>query len=509
MRYAREMTGVLLRWFCCLGLACDAVAAVDVACGEETAATATPNVLLICVDDLRPELGCYGVGHIDSPHIDALAARGTLFTRHYVQAPTCGASRFALLTGHYGPRGNDALFQRARAMPDDERTASDERDTNLERSAVPVSLPGWLKQHGMTTVALGKVSHHPGGRGGRRWNDPSVEEMPQAWTRQPVVVGPWQDPEGWMHGLADGEIRVVQPGRRDVEMDVLQSVPGPDTRYPDGLVVEAALEEIDTLAAAGQPFFLAVGLLRPHLPLGVPQRYVDRYDGVALPPIASPEKPRGRTTWHGSGEFMKYDRQGRDPNTDAAFADLVRRHYAACVSYADAQVGKLLAQLEAAGLADSTTVVLWGDHGWHLGEHAVWGKHTLFERSLHAPLLIAQPGQQPRRIEAVVETIDLFPTVCEASGQPQPNELPGQSLLGETAAADGGTAVSYHNQGTTIRDDRYRLVRHRDGFVELYDHRSDPDETQNIAAQSPAIVAELSRRLDQRLTSRVTFGNAK
>lgn len=450
---------------------------------------AAENVLLICIDDLRPELGCYGAKHIRSPNIDALAGRGTLFERHYVQAPTCGASRYALLTGRFGPASNDALLQRA------ERLAAGQ--------PVPVSLPGWFRQQGFETVAIGKVSHHPGGLAGDRWNDPGIVEMPDAWTRQPAFVGPWQDPEGWMHGLANGEIRVVQPGRRDVEMDVLQAVDGPDSIYPDGVMVDLAIQEIDTLGAAfasmGQRFLLAVGIVRPHLPFGAPKRYLDLYDGVTLPPIANPTKPPGRTTWHRSGEFMKYDRGGRDPNDDAAFADLVRRHYAACVSYADAQVGRLVARLDAAGLSDSTTIVVWGDHGWHLGEHAVWGKHTLFDRSLHAPLLIVPPGGRtsPERVETIVETVDVFPTLCDAVGLPHPPDLDGQSLTRPSGTTE--TAVGYFGRGQTIRNDRYRLIRHRSGFEELYDHADDPNETRNVADAKPEIASRLRRALAERL----------
>ncbi|HIG80732.1 MAG TPA: iduronate-2-sulfatase, partial [Verrucomicrobiales bacterium] len=320
-----------------------------------------PNVLLICIDDLRPELKCFGVDYIHSPNIDGLAARGRAFHRHYVQAPTCGASRYTLLTGRYGPASNGALFQNFSKIKG-------------------TSFPGWFRKHGYATVSVGKVSHHPGGRGGADWDDAAQPEMPGAWDRHLLPAGSWQHPRGAMHGLANGEIR-----KNAKDMDIFQAFDGPDTAYPDGLITNEALKQMDGLAKGGKPFFLAVGIIRPHLPFGAPAKYLKHYRDAKLPATLHPQKPTGKTTWHGSGEFMKYNRWKRNPTTDAAFAIEVRKHYAACVSYADAMVGRLLAQLDALKLRDNTIIVLWGDHGWHLGEHAIWGKHALFEESLRSP----------------------------------------------------------------------------------------------------------------------------
>jgi iduronate 2-sulfatase len=444
-----------------------------------------PNVLLICVDDLRPELKSFGAEYIHSPNIDQLANRGRAFHRHYVQAPTCGASRYTLLTGRYGPASNGALFQRA------SRIARDP-------SSVPPSMPTWFRQHGYTTVSVGKVSHHPGGRGGSDWNDDQQPEMPGSWDRHLLPAGSWQHPRGWMHGLAHGEIR-----RNAGEMDVFQATAGPDEIYPDGVAINEALAQLGQLASQDKPFFLAVGILRPHLPFGAPEKYHDLYKDIDLPDIAHREKPAGRTTWHGSGEFMKYNRWKRNPNTDAEFAIEVRRAYAACVSYADAQVGRLLAQLEATGKADNTIVVLWGDHGWHLGEHAIWGKHALFEESLRSPLVIAFAGiKKPGKpTSAIVETLDLFPTLCQLTNLDSPETLPGTSLLPllENPRQSGHVAISYSGRAQTIRSSTHRLVLHRDGFSELYDHRTPAGETSNIASEQPAVVQQLSEQLQQRL----------
>ena len=409
-------------------LPCSAILCPALLCADDAAKP--PNVLLICVDDLRPELACYGKSYIHSPNIDALAAAGTTFLNHYVQAPTCGASRYTLLTGRYGPAGNGALFQRA---------------TQLARSdeAIPPSMPAWFRNAGYTTVSVGKVSHHPGGLGGSDWNDPEQLEMPNSWTRHLLPSGPWQHPRGWMHGLANGEIR-----NNAKDMDVFQSFDGSDMAYPDGISIAEALKQMDQLAAdTERPFFLAVGILRPHLPFGAPAKYLDHYNDAQLPPIAHPSKPDGKTTWHKSGEFMKYNRWKRDPNQDAEFATEVRKHYAACVSYADAQVGRLLKRLKESGQDDNTIVVLWGDHGWHLGEHAIWGKHALFEESLHSPLIIRRPSGDTvgTKTDSLVETIDVFPTLCELAGIQRPQSHHGVSLVKmlDTPDVAGHPAIAY------------------------------------------------------------------
>lgn len=452
-----------------------------------------PNILLLCIDDLRPELNCYGVDYIRSPNIDALAKRSGMFARHYVQAPTCGASRYAMLTGCYGGDSNEALFQRAA------RVAAGEE--------VSPSMPQWFRQHGYRTVSVGKVSHHPGGLGGADWDDSTQIELPNAWDASICPVGLWQHPRGFMHGLAHGEIRVHAE-----EMDVYQSAAGDDDVYPDGATTDEALRQLETLAGDGaQPFFLAIGLLRPHLPFGAPAQYMQPYRHANLPPIAHPQKPLDQTTWHNSGEFMRYHRWDRDPNQDAQFADEVRKHYAACVSYADAQVGRILEQLDAVGAKDNTIVVLWGDHGWHLGEHAMWGKHSLFEESLRSPLIIHAPdlaSGTPTRIDTIVETIDLFPTLCELTAVPRPDFVQGESLVGllqgepsagpPTSRAAEGTAVSYFKLARSVRTDRYRLIVHRNGHRELYDHQRNPGETENIADQLPEVCTELELLLDTR-----------
>ena len=254
-----------------------------------------PNILLICVDDLRPELKCYGVDYIQSPHIDSLAKSGRLFSRHYVQAPTCGASRYTLLTGSYGGNDNYAFFKKAK-----------------EKEPI-VSMPRHFRDQGYNTVSVGKVSHHPGGRGGPDWNDDAIPEMPGAWTRHLMPCAEWQHPRGSMHGLAHGEIR-----KNAKDMAVYQAEKGGDEIYPDGSITDEALKQLDLLAQDDKPFFLAFGIIRPHLPFGCPAKYLEPYKNVKLPAIPHPEKPTGLSTWHGSGEFRKYNNFGKDIYKDKA-----------------------------------------------------------------------------------------------------------------------------------------------------------------------------------------------
>lgn len=445
-----------------------------------------PNILLICVDDLRPELASFGASYIKSPNIDKLAKAGRAFQNHYVNAPSCGPSRYTLLTGIYGPPKNNALFLRAEKGNDSNKT-------------IKPSMPEWFKKNGYTTVSVGKVSHHPGGRGGKNWNDDNVIEMPNAWDKHIMPVAEWQHPRGAMHGLANGEIR-----KNAGDMDLFQTTEGPDTIYPDGHTTKEAINQLDTLTSKKKkPFFLAVGLIKPHLPFGAPKKYMDLYDGVTLPEILNTEKPNGISTWHKSGEFMKYNRWGKDPNVDKQFALEVRKHYAACVSYADAQVGKILNKLNEIGADKNTIIVLWGDHGWNLGEHAIWGKHNLFEEGLRSPLIISYPGLKKKGIStnAIVETIDVFPTLCDLTAVETPPFIKGRSLKSilKNYNKKGHTAIGYNSIGNTIRTQKYRLVVHKKGGYELYDHVLDPLEKNNIAKENLEIVTKLKRELEKRL----------
>jgi len=449
----------------CKELAC--LIGILVAMCVPAVAEKRPNILLICVDDLRPELKSFGVDYIHSPHIDALAAQGRAFHQHYVNAPSCGPSRYTLLTGRFGSGRNTAIFSRAKKL----REAP---------GSLPPSLPEWLRYFGYTSVSVGKVSHHPGGRGGQNWDEDEKPEIPGGWDRHIMPVGAWQHPRGAMHGLAHGEIR-DEAKEQGKKMAVMQSVDGPADIYPDGLITNAALEELESLSKGEKPFFLAVGFIRPHLPFGAPAEYMKHYRDVTLPETPYPEKPSGQTTWRRSGEFMAYDTGGKDPWTDTEYALELRKHYAASITYADAQVGRVLSKLEETGQRENTVIILWGDHGWHLGEHAVWGKHTLFEESLRSPLVIVSPqvNQIGKPTHSIVETIDLFPTICDLVSVTVPDFLQGKSLLPqlEDTETKGTEAIGYYGRAQTLRTATHRMTLHRDGHVELYDHRTPEAET--------------------------------
>ncbi len=449
---------------------------------------AKKNVLFICVDDLRPELNSFGVSYIKSPNIDYLASVGMAFTRHYVNAPSCGPSRYTLLTGQYGDQyrrhNNQTLFSRA----------NEEKKNSYN---FPPSMPEWFRAQGYKTVSVGKVSHHPGGRGGNQWNNDSILEIPNAWDKHLMPVGAWKTPRGAMHGLANGKVRT--PNTRDV----LEAFEGEDTSYPDGLIVKQGLQQLEELTSRKQPFFLAIGLIKPHLPFGAPKKYLDLYNGVTIPLPAHSEKPKGKTTWHKSNEFMSYDLGGKDPRENSEFALELKKYYAACVSYADKHVGDFLNKLKATGADKNTIVILWGDHGWNLGEHGIWGKHSLFEESLRSPLIVYNPGMKNagEQSSAIVESLDVFPTLCDLMDLPKPEFTDGSSLIPflNNPKSEGHSAVAYISEASTIRTDCYRFIQHCGGELELYDHISDPSETINIARDRPHIVKQLQQQLESRL----------
>lgn len=457
--------------------------------GEADGGAASParNVLFLAIDDLREALGSLGAAQVRTPNLDRLAATGRLFPHHYAQVPTCGASRCCLLRGRYpevpSQLGNGAITA----------TGSEWADA---------SLPGWFRRHGYRTLALGKISHHPGGRTGRLWAD-GPEELPGVWDRCWIPETPWGEAQNIMHGYANGVPRT--PGKSPP----YEAFDGPDSAYPDAWVADEAIRTLGNLAAQEKPWFFAVGFFKPHLPFAAPKRWFDLYRDVDFPAPRAATRPDGISGWHASGEFRgNYGHAGQDPENDPDYALLMRRAYAAATSYMDAQVGRVLVELERLGLASNTVVVAWGDHGFLLGEHAIWGKHCLYEDALRSPLIIrppqlAQPGIPS---PAIVETVDIFPTITALCGLPAPANLDGRSLvdrLDNPAAGATDAALGFWNRSQrTVRTDRWRLVAHEapDGSlrgVELFDYATDPDEAQNVADAHPGLVQTLLARLDQ------------
>lgn len=441
-----------------------------------------PNVLFIAIDDLRNDIGALGVGYAKTPHLDALAADSRLFSRHYVQVPTCGASRRALLSGQYP------------ATPEHVKNTAILK-TQSEWGAR--SLPAWFRKHGYTTLAVGKVSHYPGGLAGNGWAEPP-EELPGAWDRCWIPDSPWENARSMMHGFANGIPR--EPGVSPVS----EAFEGPDSSYPDWWVARDAMDTIETLAASDAPWFFAVGFFKPHLPFAAPQKWHALHASNEIPAPSNHERPTDPSSWHGSGEFRnQYNHGGRDPNSDPEYALAMRRAYAAATSYADAQFGRFIEKAQVTGALDNTIVVVWGDHGFLLGEHAIWGKHCLYEDALRSPLMIRPPNiNRPGTISnALVETVDIFPTLIELCGLPKPTGLDGTSLVPQINDPNSPTekpALGFYNRGQrTIRTDRWRLIVHpptaeRDEpAYELFELGESRIDQENVAALHPEIIADL------------------
>lgn len=450
------------------------------------AAAEKPNVLFICVDDLRPQLGCYGEQIMVTPHLDKLASQGRRFDRHYVAVPTCGASRFALMTGrrpsNTGGMNNDAFGK----LSDTEKVPAPETFAHLFRI------------NGYRTVGIGKVGHSPDGLV-YGYNKPpaDVKEMPRSWDDFRLPLGQWN--HGWdsFFAYADGTGRNWRRTQK-IPSPPVEAAEVADTGYPDGLVARDAIAQLKELKNREEPFLLAVGFFKPHLPFNAPQKYWDLYppEKVELAPTATEGKQTG-------AEMFGYNHppgSRSDPNHHRH----LRRAYFASVSYIDAQVGMVLDSLDELGLAGNTIVIVWGDHGWHLGDLSHWGKHTLHEWSLRSPLIVRTPNmpQPGKPARGIVETIDLYPTLVDYCALADaPEILDGASLrpLLENAGHAGKTAaIGYWEKGRTIRIDRYRLIvpdMKKPDNMSLYDLENDPDEANDIADENHDRGAELLKQL--------------
>ena len=450
----------------------------------------SPNILFIAIDDLRPELGCYGSEHIKSPNIDKLAESGTQFTNHFVQVPTCGASRYSLLTG---------------MLPKTREHLSNEACRNFiagkPETETPETFIHHLRRNGYYTVGIGKISHYVDGLLYGYTDTVGTEyELPHSWNEMLFNPGKWGT--GWnaFFGYSDGENR--QSRNKQVKPYEMADVP--DNGYPDGLIANQALEKIGELAKEDKPFFLGVGFFKPHLPFNAPKKYWDMYNENEIPLSPNPFIPDNvnRASLHGSGEFNGYQLGDEEASLEGPVSDeyarKLRHAYFACVSYIDAQVGKLLEELEKQGLAENTIVVVWGDHGWHLGDQLVWGKHTIFERALKSAFIVKIPGKtKGNTIDKIVSTVDVYPTLMDLCNVEMPHKTDGKSMLPlitNPFAEWEEASYGYFRNGITLRTERYRLTRYfRDAepVVELYDHQTDPNETENVAETYSETVEKL------------------
>ena len=448
-----------------------------------------PNVLMIAVDDLRPALGCYGDQIAITPNIDRLAKRGIVLQRAYCQMAVCCPSRLSMLTG---------------LRPDTIRVW----DLNTHfREAKPdaVTLPQHFKNAGYQSRSIGKILHGGGA--------PSKD--PESWSAPPMY-----------DNVRDPKLRYALPKNlkgKGLKRAASELADVSDDHYIDGIVANESIRVLRALAGNKHPFFLAVGFRKPHLPFTAPKKYWDLYnrEEIQMPkhglyPVDSPDW--ATRSWR---ELEGYtDIPGDGKITEAKVREL-RHGYYACVSYVDALVGRLLAELELLKLNSNTIVMLYGDHGFHLGEQGLWTKANNYELSTRVPLIVAAPGHSFGNSDAFVELVDLFPTVCELAGLEVPTGLEGHSFLPlfndpkqrwKTAAFSQyprslkGHRHSRHGDvmGYAIRTKKYRFVQWKDWKTkvvvasELYSLLDDPHEMKNIVNEkvSKAVVTRLTKRLD-------------
>ena len=456
-------------------------------------ARASPlNVLFIAIDDLRPALGCYGDKTAITPNIDRLAKRGTLFNRAYCQQAVCCPSRLSLLTG---------------LRPDTIKVW----DLNTHfREALPnaVTLPQHFKNHGYHTRSIGKI-FHGGGK-------PSKDSP--SWSEAPIYDNV-RDPK--MRYATEQNLK-----GKGLKRAASESAEVPDNAYVDGLVCEAAEKALGDLKAQKKPFFLAVGFRKPHLPFSAPKKYWDLYRRKDIPAPVATGHPEGAPelavrSW---GELEGYSDIPKNGKLSAAKTQELRHGYYACVSYIDVLTSRLLKKLDELELTGRTVVLLWGDHGFHLGEQGLWTKANNYELSTRVPLILSIPGQvnPGSKTNALVEFVDLYPTLAQICGLPAPARSEGISLLPllekperpwKTAAFSQYPRSFQGNRhrkdgdimGYAVRTQRHRYVEWRNGKTgktqarELYDHQTDPNETKNLAKEPDQ--KENLERLQQTLQS--------
>ncbi len=444
----------------------------------ETEQTGKKNVLFLIMDDLRTELNCYGVKYMKTPNIDKLASEGVMFENAYCNIPVSGASRASLFSGL---RPGNTRFWDVNAEIDREAPGT-------------VTLPQHFRENGYVTISNSKVIHGKNDARKRSWDEVWVPELKSST---------WRDYLG-TENLAVEKQR-GGPGAYEC-LDVA------DNEYSDGKTADKTIEDLRKLAKSGKPFFLAVGILKPHLPFNAPQKYWDMYPekDIALPETFDFDRTGFPTqAFHTYNEIRYYRDIPSKSDIPAEEALKLIRGYRACVSYADAQVGRILNELKNLGLDKNTVVVLLGDHGWSLGDHNQWCKHSNFNIVNNAPLIIRIPGNKKKGPEAkVVEFVDVYPTLCEAVGLPIPVHTEGESMMklikGKDKDWKNCAIVKWHG-GITYFDRSCGYTQWNDkagNFLShmLFLYRNDNLETKNVA-DAPEN-QDLVKRLQQEILNR-------
>jgi len=438
---------------------------------------AKPNVLFLICDDLNCDLGTYGHPLVESPNIDRLARRGVQFNHAYCQMAFCGPSRASFMTSLY---------------PDQTLVKGNQQ---YVRTHIPqvVTFSQAFRNAGYFAARIGKIYHY---------------DVPRD-----IGTGGYDDPHSWN--------QTINPRGRDMDDGHLirnifripghqplsgLAADGQDHEQTDGIAAAEAVELLERFTRQDRPFFLAVGLFRPHLPFVAPKKYFDLYppDRNAVPAV-----PEGYLDTLPEGARSIRNRILKASDLTDDIARRIMQAYYACNSFADAQIGVVLDALESTGLADNTIVVFTSDHGYHMGEHGLWHKGTLFENSARVPLIIAGPGVKAKGVktDSLAEMVDIYPTIAELCGVPTPDYLSGVSLapvLTNPDAKPRSSALT-HQGGYSVRTPRFRFTRWGSGRdsdnVELYDHQDDPEELRNLA-RDPKYADEVHRLsdvLDQRI----------
>jgi arylsulfatase A-like enzyme len=416
-----------------------------------------PNVLFIFVDDLRPQLGVYGASQVKSPNIDQLASKGVLFRKAYCNVATCGASRASIMSGlrPLWPTRFTNYMSRA--------------DVDCPEATI---LPQVFSNVGYKTFSLGKVLQ-------------VKADNRQAWSEKPWApniserISPDEPSTSWLD--PESHKNVNESGRGPY----FECIDVPDTAYFDGQVASKAVKYIQSLTKEENPFFLAVGFKKPHLPFIAPKKYFDLYDKVDIAdnrfrPNGLPEQIVNQ------GEILSYT--GIDNYNSIEFHQDARKAYYACVSYVDAQIGKVLTALKESGKEENTIVILIGDHGWHIGEHNFWGKHNTLNNAIHAPMIIKAPGLSNKSVDELVEFVDIYPTICELANIPLPNHLQGKSMVSLMNGKNEkwkNVVFSEWKGARCVTTPTYSYAawcqEENKGVQYLFDHIKDPAENTNVA----------------------------
>ncbi len=478
------------------------------------------NILFIAVDDLKPDMNAFGFPAVHTPNIDQLAKSSTVFTKSYCQQAVCGPSRASLLTG----------------LRPDKTQIWDLKTMIRDKNPGVVTLPQYFKMNGYQTIGMGKIFDPRSvdkNSDELSWSVPYKKKFPLAAGYEDLAFETYQSADIKAKEKAGVKMAGGDDAKSEAKLTT-ESLDVPDDAYMDGAMTKYAIKQLKSVKDSKEPFFMAVGFKKPHLPFVAPKKYWDLYDRKKIE-LAEWQKPSidgPEVAYHNSGELRSYNDitpiQGSKGDLlkidDAKQRELIHGYYA-CISYIDAQIGMLMQSLKDNGLDKNTIVIIWGDHGWHLGDHSLWCKHSNLEQAARAPMLISVPGlTNGKDYKMPVEFTDIYPTLAALTGLNVPSYLDGKSLV--PALQNNNTrvhdyAISQYPRGArkgpkaimgySLRNDQYRCTEWvGNGFttakpfseadvsaIELYDLLNDPNETKNIAGdpKMKKIVEELTGKL--------------